>query len=41
MKEPNKSLQATATAHSVLTMNARLNIITPSEAWLPWLCLSF
>jgi hypothetical protein len=35
-----KSLQATATALSVLTMIARLNIIIPSEARLPWLCLS-
>jgi hypothetical protein len=35
------SLQATATALSVLTMNARLNIIIPTEARLPWLCLSF
>jgi hypothetical protein len=37
----NKSLQATATALSVLTMIARLNIIIASEARLPWLCLSF
>ncbi len=36
----NKSLQATAMGHSVLTMTARLNIIIPSEARLPWLCLS-
>jgi len=41
MTSPNKSLQATATALSVLTMTARLNIIIPSEARLPWLCLSF
>jgi hypothetical protein len=38
---PNKSLQATAMGLSVLTMIAGLNIITPSEARLPWLCLSF
>jgi hypothetical protein len=38
---PNKSLQATATVLSVLTMIARLNIIIPSEARLSWLCLSF
>jgi hypothetical protein len=37
---PNKSLQATAMGHSVLTMIARLIIIIPSEARLPWLCLS-
>jgi hypothetical protein len=36
----NKSLQATAMRHSVLTMNARLNIIIPVAARLPWLCLS-
>jgi hypothetical protein len=36
----NKSLQATAMDTSVLTMTARLNIIIPSEAGLPWLCLS-
>jgi hypothetical protein len=39
--EPNKSLQATAMRHSVLTMNATLNIIIASDARLPWLCLSF
>jgi hypothetical protein len=38
---PNKSLEPTATAHPVLTMIARLNIIIPSEARLPWLWLSF
>jgi hypothetical protein len=37
----NKSLQATAMGLSVLTMIARLNIIIPSEARLPWLRLSF
>jgi len=38
---PNKLLQATAMRLSVLTMIPRLNIIIPSEARLPWLCLSF
>jgi hypothetical protein len=38
---PNKSLEPTATVPSVLTMIARLNIIIPSEARLPWLWLSF
>ena len=38
---PNKSLQATATALSVLTMIVNLNIIISSEARLPWLCVSF
>jgi hypothetical protein len=33
-----KSLQATATAHSVLTMIARLNIIIPLLAWPPGGC---
>jgi hypothetical protein len=37
----NKSLEPTATAPSVLTMIARLNIIIPDEARLPWLWLSF
>ena len=41
MTPSNKSLQATATAPSVLTMTASLNIIIPYEARLPWLCLSF
>ena len=36
-----KSLQATAMGHSVLTVNRSLIIIIPSEARLPWLCLSF
>jgi hypothetical protein len=36
---PNKLLQATAMRLSVLTMNARLNIIIPVEARLPWLYL--
>jgi hypothetical protein len=39
-RAPNKSLQATAMDLSVLTMNARLNIMIASEARLPWLCLS-
>jgi len=37
---PNKSLEPTATVPSVLTMIARLNIIIPDEARLPWLWLS-
>jgi hypothetical protein len=36
-----KSLQATATARSVLTVIQNLIIIIASEARLPWLCLSF
>jgi hypothetical protein len=38
---PNHALQATAMRLSVLTMIARLIIIIPSGARLPWLCLSF
>jgi hypothetical protein len=37
---PNKSLQPTATAPSVLTVIANLNIIIPGEARLTWLWLS-
>jgi hypothetical protein len=37
---PNKSLKATAMRHSVLTMIENLFIIIPSQARLPWLCLS-
>jgi hypothetical protein len=36
----NKSLQATAMRLSVLTVIEHLIIIIPSQARLPWLCLS-
>jgi hypothetical protein len=36
----NKSLQATAMGLSVLTMSENMIIIIPSEARVPWLCLS-
>jgi len=39
-EEPNKSLQATAIALSVLTMTTRLDVIIPSKAQPPWLRLS-
>jgi len=39
-KKPNKSLQPTATAPSVLTVIANLNIIISGEARLTRLCLS-